>query len=260
VTEPTLHRARIGLTTYRETAAWGVWHESADLLPATYADAISAAGGAPMLLPPSAAEPGIDVQANVVLDGVHGVVLTGGPDVDPARYGAEAHPQTGPARVGRDSWELALTRAALVRRLPVLAICRGMELLNVALGGTLVQHLPDVVGSTMHCAVVGQHAPHDVRLEPASRLGSVLGPAVSAASYHHQGVDVLGDGLVATGWASDGVVEAVELDGDGWVVGVQWHPEVADGAQLFLEFVAQCSRSASGGVALRLVESAGARD
>jgi gamma-glutamyl-gamma-aminobutyrate hydrolase PuuD len=222
---------RIGLTTYRESAAWGVWTESADLLPASYADSVAASGAIAMLLPPADVDgPG---GAEAALDGLHGLVLTGGPDVDPERYGAARDPHTGPPRPDRDGWETALVRAAIDREMPVLAICRGMQVLNVALGGNLLQHLPATVGTETHSPTVGAHGRHDVRLEADSKIGALLGPGATVATYHHQAVDRLGAGLVATGWAEDGTVEAVELDAPGWVVGVQWHPEVYDGARLF---------------------------
>jgi putative glutamine amidotransferase len=230
---------RVGLTTYREVATWGVWNEPADLLPASYADEVAAAGAVAVLLPPSA--PDVRPAADAVLDGLHGVVLAGGADVDPARYGAQRDPHTGAARADRDGWELVLAELAMRRGLPLLAICRGMQVLNVALGGDLVQHLPDSVGHDGHCPTVGAHGRHEVRLAPASRIGALLGRQASVATYHHQGVQRLGDGLAATGWAADGTVEAVELPGPGWTVGVQWHPEVHDGAALFAGFVAACA-------------------
>ena len=232
---------RIGLTTYREQAAWGVWNEPADLLPASYADAIASAGGVALLLPPAATDD-LDVAVAAVLDGLHGLALAGGADVDPAQYSAARDTRTGPARPDRDAWEITLTRAALDRELPVLAICRGMQVLNVALGGDLVQHLPDVVGHDGHCPVVGQHGRHDVRLAQGSRVGAMLGAVAAVPTYHHQSVDRLGAGLVATGWAADGTVEALEHGDAAWVVGVQWHPEVHDGEPLFAGFVAACAR------------------
>jgi putative glutamine amidotransferase len=230
---------RIGLTCYRERAAFGSWDERADLLPASYADAIAQAGGAPLLLPPGA--PDLEAAASSVLAGVHGLVLTGGPDIDPARYqtGREAH--TNAPRPDRDSWEITLTRAAIAGQLPVLGVCRGMQLLNVALGGDLWQHLPTSLGHDGHCPAVGVHGRHVVRLDPAARPGSVLGVCADVATYHHQAVHRLGDGLVATGWTDDGTIEAIEAAGRGWVVGVQWHPEVHDGQRLFADFVAACA-------------------
>jgi putative glutamine amidotransferase len=226
---------RIGLTTYHEPAAWGVWSEPADLLPATYSAGIGAAGGLPLLLPP-----GDPAAADAALDAVHGLLLAGGPDVDPAEYGATRDGATGAARPERDAWEFALARAAIARDLPVLAVCRGMQVLNVALGGDLCQHLPDVVGSDAHCPTTGVHGRHQVGLAAGSTLHSVLGAAAQVATYHHQGVGRLGSGLVATGWADDGVVEAIELSGRAWIVGVQWHPEAFAGEPLFAAFVAAC--------------------
>ena len=245
----------IGLTTYREPAAWGVWLEPADLLPASYADAIVAAGAIAVLLPP-AGFADLDTGADEALRAVHGLVLSGGADVDPQRYHAERDPRTGPARPDRDSWELALAQAAIQRDLPVLAICRGMQVLNVALGGTLLQHLPDAVGHDRHCPTEGLHSRHLVELSSTSRIGSLLGASSEVATYHHQGIDRLGDGLQATGWSFDGLVEAFEHTRRQWVVGVQWHPEVAkvaevakdavaapsaDGAQLFSGFIRACT-------------------
>ncbi len=229
--------ALIGLTTYREPAAWGVWRQPADLLPVTYSAEVAEAGGIPVLLPPARID---DAAAARITDALAGLVVTGGADVDPARYGAPADPHTGAPRGDRDAWELLLVRSALAKRLPVLAICRGMQVLNVALGGTLVQHLPDVVGSEQHCPTPGVHGRHDVRLEPSSRIGALLGSSATVATYHHQAVADLGSGLSATGWTDDGIVEAVELE-DGWAVGVQWHPEVHDGARLFAGFLAACA-------------------
>src|SRR5256885_13012960 len=140
---------RVGPTTYREPATWGVWSEPADVLPASYARSVEAAGGVPLLLPPLT--PATDAAAGVALDGLHGLILTGGADIDPSWYGADRHPRTGEARLDRDGWETALVRAAVSRGLPTLGICRGMQIVAVALGGTLVQHLPEVVGDDTHC-------------------------------------------------------------------------------------------------------------
>jgi gamma-glutamyl-gamma-aminobutyrate hydrolase PuuD len=186
----------------------------------------------PLLLPPAAPE-----VAEAVLDGLDGLLLAGGADVAPERYGAPRDPHTGPARPDRDEWELALARAALTRDLPVLAVCRGMQVLNVALGGDLVQHLPDLVGSDLHCPTVGAHGRHDVEVAPESRLALIIGTGAEIATYHHQAVHRLGSGLTPVAWASDGVVEAVELDGRSWVLGVQWHPEAHAGDELFAAFV-----------------------
>lgn len=226
---------RVGLSTYREPAAWGVWSEPADLLPANYAAGVRAAGGVALLLPS-----GDPTTVGVVLDAVDGLLLAGGADVDPGRYGAPRGRATGAARHDRDGWELALVHAAIARDLPVLAVCRGMQVLNVALGGDLRQHLPDDVGTDLHCPTVGSHGRHRVTLATGSAVADVLGPAAEVATYHHQGIGRLGAGLVATGWADDGVVEAVELASHSWIVGVQWHPEVFAGEALFDAFVAAC--------------------
>jgi putative glutamine amidotransferase len=233
---------RIGLTTYREPARWGVWDETADLLPTSYAGSVSEAGGAPMLLPP-----GSPTTAAVVLDGLHGLIVTGGADLDPVRYGQQRHPRTDSPRIDRDSWQLALVAGALARDLPLLAICRGMQVLNVALGGDLVQHLPDEVGTEQHCPTVGVHGRHPVSFASGTRLASILGDQAVVATYHHQAVRQLGQDLAATGWAADGTVEAVECSGAGWVIGVQWHPEVLDGQLLFTAFVRAAVGYRSGG-------------
>lgn len=239
---PTTHDPppRIGLTVYRETAAWGVWNERADVLPSTYAEAVGRGGGVAMLLPPPGGEMSAGRAAESALDGVHGLILSGGADVDPARYAAARHERTGPARTDRDEWEIALCRAAIDRDMPLLAICRGLQILNVALGGNLYQHLPDVVGHDGHCPTPGEHASHVVRLSSGSKLAAILGTNTAVPTHHHQGLDTLGEGLTATGWAEDGIVEAVERSGASWLVGVQWHPEVRDGEPLFQAFVDAC--------------------
>jgi putative glutamine amidotransferase len=222
------------LTTYRETAAWGVWNEPADLLPASYANAVALAGAVPMLLPPTGVEDG----ASAALHGLHGLVLSGGADIDPSRYDATREEHTGPERADRDSWEIELVRAAFAMDVPVLGVCRGMQVLAVALGGTLTQHLPDVVRNTLHQPVVGEHGRHDVTVADGSKLKGILGATSSVPTYHHQAVDRLPDGVVATAWAQDETVEAFEVCDRTWAVGVQWHPEVQDGAALFAAFVA----------------------
>lgn len=229
-------RPRIGLPTYRETAAWGAWNVAAHLLPATYAAAVRGADGLPLLLPPGAQDvAGEAADAVAVLDGL---LLTGGSDVDPARYGAEPDDRTDPPRADRDSWEIALVHAALEARLPVLAVCRGLQILNVALGGSLHQHLPATVGHDGHRGTLGSFVGHVVTFAEGSTLATIYGAAVDVPTHHHQGVDRLGKGLVPTAWAADGLVEAVTLPGQPWLVGVQWHPEQAGGAALFRSFVA----------------------
>jgi gamma-glutamyl-gamma-aminobutyrate hydrolase PuuD len=233
-------RPRIGLTAYREPARWGVWAEPADLLPASYASAVGAAGAVALILPAPTED--VDDAAAIALCALDGLLLAGGADVDPARYDAPRGDATGAPRPERDAWEIALTRQAIARGLPVLGVCRGLQVLNTALGGTLVQHLPDVVGHDGHCPVVGEHGRHDVELAAGSRLHGLLGERASVATYHHQAVDRLGDGLEATAWAGDGTVEGIEASNGEWVLGVQWHPEVHDGANLFAGFVRACAR------------------
>jgi putative glutamine amidotransferase len=229
---------RIGLTMYREPARWGDWQDRvADLLPAAYTDSMRRAGGAPLLLPPG----GSTAEAEGAIEAVDALVLVGGADIDPDRYGAQAHPQTGPLRADRDAWELALTRAARDRDLPILGICRGHQLLNVALGGTLIQYLPDAVGHSGHRATRGVHGRELVSVAPDSRLAKLVGEQVEVAAYHRQAVDRLGAGLVPVAWAADGTIEAAELPAAHWVMSVQWHPEIAGAGRLFEGLVSAAS-------------------
>jgi len=233
---------RIGLTSYRESAQWGVWHASADLVPTSYSDAVRLAGGAPMLLPPG----GSAAEAQAVVQGLAGLVLTGGADVDPVRYAAPRDEHTGPARTDRDEWELILIQAAQAAGRPIFGICRGLQVLNVAFGGTLTQHLPDLVGTDEHCPTVGTHGAHDVRIADSGLVAAAMsGPRVSVATYHHQAIERLADGLIASAWADDGTIEAIEGPGAPWVVGVQWHPEVAGADALFEHFIAACAQNSS---------------
>lgn len=214
-------RPLIGVTTYLDPAAWGVWELPAALLPAAYPSLVQAAGGLAAMLPPDASSPSAAAEAVARLDGL---VVAGGADVDPVRYGAERDPRTGPPAPERDAWELALIEAALESGTPLLGICRGMQLLNVALGGTLVQHLDG------HVERVGHFARHTVKPVPGTRYGSLVPEATDVPTYHHQAVDRLGRGLEPSAYAEDGTVEAVELPpgGGAWVLGVQWHPEMGD--------------------------------
>ncbi len=236
--------ARIGLTTYVERADWGVWHQRAALLPANYVEAVAAAGAVPVLLPPIV--PGeLTSAAAAAVDGIDGLVLTGGADVDPGRYGALAHAETDRPATDRDGWELALLRAALDAGQPVLAVCRGAQLLNVALGGTLHQHLPDVLGAPSHRPVLGTFGRVAVRIDAGSRLAGIVGETADVSCHHHQAIDRLGSGLVVTARAADGTVEAVELPGDRFVLGVQWHPEEAGDTRLFTALVTATAAAAS---------------
>jgi gamma-glutamyl-gamma-aminobutyrate hydrolase PuuD len=217
--EPTGNRRPIiGVTAYGEHARYGVWDHEAVLLPRTYPDVVIAAGGVPVLLPPVP-------ESAAAVDRLDAVVLAGGPDVDPDRYGATPHPRTGQPRPERDAAELAVLHRALDRGIPVLGVCRGAQVLNVGLGGTLVQHVPDAVGHSGHNPSPGVFGTVEVKLEAGSRVAAALGPTATVRCHHHQALDRLADGLVVTGRAADGLVEAVELDGAPFVVGVQWHPE-----------------------------------
>lgn len=207
----------IGVTTYLEPAAWGVWEMPAALLPAGYPRLVQAAGGLAALLPPD--DP---AQAEVVVSRLDGLVIAGGPDVDPSRYGAARDPRCGPEARARDTWELALIDAALTSGTPLLGICRGMQLLNVALGGTLVQHLDG------HVEAVGVFGRHTVKPVPGSLYAELIPEETSVPTYHHQAVDHLGTGLAPSAHAADGTVEAIELPDPGWVLGVQWHPEMGE--------------------------------
>jgi gamma-glutamyl-gamma-aminobutyrate hydrolase PuuD len=198
-----------------------------------------------LTVPSATAGAQIDELAEVVLGGIDGLLLTGGPDIDPARYGALRDVHTQAPRMERDDWEIALTRAALARDLPVLCVCRGMQTLNVALGGTLIQHLPDLVGHDAHSPTPGIHGRHRVFTAPGTRVATSYGDNADVATYHHQAIDQLAPGLVATAWAEDRTIEAAELTGASWVVAVQWHPEVFNGSALFTDFVTVCAASAS---------------
>jgi putative glutamine amidotransferase len=214
----------IGVCAATERAQWAAWDTAALVLTRSYADRIAAAGGMMVMLPPR--EPDQEI-VDLMLERIDALVLAGGADVDPASYGAEPHLATGPTRPERDRFELALARIALDRDLPVLGICRGMEVLNVARGGTLLQHLPDEVGHDGHLPVPGRFAEHGVRLEPGSLAARAAGAErVTVKAHHHQGIDRVGDGLVATGWSEpDDLIEAIEHPDRSFALGVLWHPE-----------------------------------
>jgi putative glutamine amidotransferase len=214
----------IGVSAAIEPARWGPWDAPATILSRSYADGVQAAGAVPMLLPPG---PVAADAADDVLAPLDALILTGGADIDPSAYGAMRHPETTWMRPERDRAELALARRALALDLPVLGICRGMQLLNVATGGTLVQHLPEELGHTRHQPAPGEFSEHNVRLEPGSLAARAAGAErVSVHSHHHQGVAELGEGLIATGWAEgDDLIEAIELPGRDFALGVLWHPE-----------------------------------
>jgi putative glutamine amidotransferase len=230
-------RPVIGLTTYREEAAWGVWRQRADVLHAEYADAIVAAGGVPVLLPPAS---GSAVSARTVVARLDGLVVSGGADVDPARYGEEPHERTASWREDRDAWEVALLSAADEIQLPVLGVCRGMQLMAVAAGGALDQHTPDVVGHEEHSPGGDVFGRLTIRTLAGSRVHAAEGETVEALCHHHQSVRSH-PGYRATAWSPDEIVEAMEAVGDRFCVGVQWHPEMGRDLSLFTALVASAA-------------------
>ncbi len=227
----------VGVTTYRQEASWGPWQRQAAVLPVSYVDCVAAAGGRPLLLPPSEGAGGADPSASEVVAVLDALVLVGGGDVDPAWYGASPDPATSGVNRRRDASELALLTAALDADVPVLAICRGLQLLNVHLGGTLHQHLPDVVGHMGHQPAAGCFGTTEIRIESGSRLSKIMDESSTVQCSHHQAVDRLGEGLVVTARAADGVIEAVELSSSPFVVGVEWHPEQDGDHRLFQALV-----------------------
>jgi putative glutamine amidotransferase len=233
-------RPVVGITTYVTPARWGYWDVEAALVPLEYVSAIERAGGRPLLVPPS--DEGVDE----TLDAVAGLIFSGGSDLDPGLYGQDAHPETTGIVKERDRAELALLEGALARDMPVLAVCRGSQVLNVALGGDLVQHLPDVVGDERHKHTPGTFADHDVRLDGGSRLGALLGERAPVKSHHHQGFGRVGKGLTEVAWADDGTLEAVEDPSRRFAVGVLWHPEAGEDARLFEELVRQAEEYCAG--------------
>ena len=235
-------RPNIGITAATESVSYGVWKEiPAIISPARYVEAVQRAGGRPLLLPPDpedAEDPG------GALDFLDALVVTGGAgDLDPALYGEERHPETGPVQEERDAYELALVRGALERKMPLLGICRGMQILNVAYEGTVEQHLPDVLGHEQHRHTPGTFADHEVRLVPDSLAARAAGSAwTPAKSHHHQGIKEVGEGLQVTGWAvEDDAVEALEDPACSFVLGVLWHPEEDENSQLIKALVSEVS-------------------
>jgi len=226
-------RPVIGICTPLERARWGVWELGAFLLPRNYVDAVHRAGAMALLLAP---DPVLVEDPDEVLDRIDGLMLAGGADLDPQTYGAEPHPLTIGSVPERDAFEIALVRRAFERDLPVLGICRGVQVMNVACGGTLHQHLPELVGHEEHRRVLGSFdgADHDVRLAPGSLAARAAGEELHATkSHHHQGIDRVGEGLEVTGWATiDELPEALELPGSGFALGVQWHPEADERSRL----------------------------
>jgi putative glutamine amidotransferase len=252
----------IGISTYEDVAAWRNWKARAAMLPYAYVNAVRSSGGRPVLLPPG----GTDEEASAAVAGVDALVVTDGPDVDPGRYGAARHPRTQPPVPLRDAWDLALTGSALRMGVPLLAICRGMQVLNVCQGGTLHQHIPDLVGHARHDGPVSGFGRHKVRVSPGSVLAGILPEEgyfevpentrgevsfFDVPTHHHQAVDLLGDGLKAVAWEEDGLIEAVEAGPSaldrlpGFVLGVQWHPEQGDDPRLFNALVSAAAERAA---------------
>ena len=228
----------IGITTYVVPAKWSYWDQEAALVPAAYVQAVQQAGGRAFLVPP--AEDAVEE----TLDGLDGLVFSGGSDLDPELYGQDAHEETLGIVRDRDEAELALLEGALERDMPVLAICRGSQVLNVARGGDLLQHLPDVVGDEKHKHTPGVFADHDVDLIAGTRVQSLLGDRAPVKSHHHQGFGRLGEGLRESARADDGTVEAVEDPSQRFALGVLWHPEAGEDLALFQGLVDEARRYA----------------
>ncbi|MGW5716981.1 gamma-glutamyl-gamma-aminobutyrate hydrolase family protein [Amycolatopsis sp. NPDC003865] len=220
----------IGLTSYLEPAKFGVWETEAALLHRFYVDCVVAAGGVPVLLPP------VSEAHGRLMSTVDGLVLTGGADVEPGRYGHEPHPATY-TRPERDAFEFGLFEAARRQGKPVLGVCRGLQVMSVALGGTLTQHLPEARETTEHQPAPATFGRGTVTLAEGSRAAAILGPETKTLCYHHQAIDRLGAGLEPVGWAADGTIEAAEVPGE-FTLGVQWHPEQdSDDVRLFRALV-----------------------
>ncbi|HEX5468791.1 MAG TPA: gamma-glutamyl-gamma-aminobutyrate hydrolase family protein [Gaiellaceae bacterium] len=228
----------IGITTYVVPAKWSYWDLEAALVPAAYVRAVHEAGGRALLVPP-------DHNAlEETLDALDGLIFSGGSDLDPELYGQTPHEETTGIVRERDEAELALLTGALERDMPVLAICRGSQVLNVARGGDLVQHLPDVIGDEKHKHTPGVFADHEVELVAGTRVRSLLGDRAPVKSHHHQGFGRLGDGLRESARAEDGTVEAVEDPERRFAVGVLWHPEAGEDFALFQGLVDEARRYA----------------
>jgi putative glutamine amidotransferase len=240
-------RPAIGICTALERARWSVWDQQAYLLPRSYIVAVQRAGGLALMLPPDEA---LERHPDEVLDLIDGLILAGGADIDPASYGGAPHPETRGTVPERDGFEIALARRALERDMPLLGVCRGMQLMNVAMGGTLLQHLPDSHGHHEHRRNPGTFdgADHDVRLADGSLAARAAGEVVHATkSHHHQGIDRLGEGLEVTGWSAiDELPEAVELPERRFALGVQWHPEADERSRLIAALVQEADAARNG--------------
>jgi len=240
-------RPVIGICAAVERARWSVWDQDAFLIARSYVTAIQDAGGLPLVLVPDAV---LLEEPDEVLDLLDGLILAGGADIDPAAYGAERHPETKGTVPERDTFELALTRRALERDIPLLGVCRGMQVMNVARGGTIEQHLPDSHGHHEHRRVLGtfDDADHDVRLTEGSLAHRVAGEVVHGTkSHHHQGVGALGDGFEVTGWAvMDDLPEAMEDPDRRFALGVQWHPEADETSRFIAALVEEAAAARNG--------------
>ncbi|MGL6278170.1 MAG: gamma-glutamyl-gamma-aminobutyrate hydrolase family protein [Gaiella sp.] len=230
-------RPIVGITSYAQPAKWGKWELEAALVPWYYVESVERAGGRALVVPPSEEEP------DEVLDVLDGVVFTGGIDIDPRRYGAQPHATTDAPHEHRDAGELALLARALERDVPTLAICRGFQLLNVVRGGDLEQHVPETVGHEGHREVLGAFSEHPVDVKAGSRLAAIIGERHDGvSSHHHQGIGRVGEGLVETAWAEDGLLEGLEDPSRRFAVGVLWHPEMEEDKRLFEALVAEAAR------------------
>jgi putative glutamine amidotransferase len=232
-------RPIIGITGELEAARWGNWIREAVVSPVSYTRAVERAGGTPVVLPPVPAS-----SVPSLIARLDGLLLAGGRDVDPALYDEVPHPETDPPDHRRDRFELAILRAAIDADLPFLAICRGMHVLNIARGGTLTQHLPDRLGNTGHRPDPVKMTTHDLQLSAASQLGRALGATLQAPAAHHQAINRIGSGLLTVAWTEDQVVEAVELQGHRFGLGVQWHPEEGDDLRIFEALVTAAAAAA----------------
>ena len=220
-----MSRPVIGICAAVERARWASWDVVVAMAPQTYATAVQAAGGIAAILPP---DPAVTAEPALLLDRIDALLLAGGSDIDPAVYGAEPAPETAGQRIERDEFELALLRRALERDMPALGICRGMQMLNVACGGTIDQHVPDKLGGhERHREVPGTFSSHEVEIEPGSLAArAIASDRTAVKSHHHQGVERLGEGLNVSGRsADDALIEAIEIPGRGYALGVLWHPE-----------------------------------
>jgi putative glutamine amidotransferase len=242
-----MSRPVIGICTALERARWSVWDQQAYLLPRSYIRAIQRAGAIALMLPPDEA---LEREPDQLLDLIDGLILAGGADIDPSSYGEDAHPETRGTVPERDGFEVALARRAMERDMPLLGICRGMQLMNVAAGGTLLQHLPESHGHHEHRRNPGTFdgADHDVRLSEGSLAARAAGEAIHATkSHHHQGIDRLGSGLEVTGWSLiDELPEAVEMPERRFALGVQWHPEADERSRLIAALVQEAAAARNG--------------